>query len=93
MPLVAFELTISASARLHTYALNRAATGIGGWVDVRKFFQIVMVLALLCGHQHWTLLKHHEKLDAEETHVPNSFNRLQDMHHMTIEQIKVYERN
>jgi hypothetical protein len=47
MPPVRFEPTNPASARLQTYALNRAATGIGGYyVTKSKCLLIVPTLKL-----------------------------------------------
>jgi hypothetical protein len=37
MPLVGFEPTIPASARLQTYALDGAATGIGVCIESRIY--------------------------------------------------------
>jgi hypothetical protein len=42
----------------------------------------------LCGHQKWTLIKHHERIEAEEVKVSNSFAGYASHDHKTNQGIR-----
>jgi hypothetical protein len=54
MPPVGFEPTISAGERPQTYALERAAAGTGGFLQVLKFYLVISFL--LISHIHSVIL-------------------------------------